>query len=113
MSPANPYQAPASRNVGPPPPPMGTTPPRGLPCRACGSPRTTADSSLRPRPSVLGFIFFGWLFLLARGAFSRRTETCLDCGSISRHKSPGSWVALAILLLLVLLIIAGLLREAA
>lgn len=93
----NPYQSPAPGDGGGD---GDAAPRRGRPCRACGSARTTRDSSLRPRPSVWFVIFFGWVFLLVRGACARRAETCLDCGTVSRYKSVGSWVALAVLLLL-------------
>jgi hypothetical protein len=60
----------------------------------------------RSRPNILFVIFFGWLFLLIRGAFAIRTDVCRDCGKVTRYKSAGSWVALAILMLLVLVVIA-------
>ena len=99
--PTNPYEAPQQREAAQD---GGSEPRSGRPCRVCGSLRTTPDSVLRPRPSVIFVILFGWLFLLVRGAFARRIETCRNCGAVSRHKSAGSWLALAVLILLLLLI---------
>ena len=79
----------------------------GRPCPACGSTNTTKDTLLRAKPSIAMVIFFGWVFLLIRGAFSMRTIQCHDCGAISRYKSAGSWVALWILISLILLIMVA------
>jgi len=43
-------------------------------------------------------MFFGWVFLLARGAFASRTDRCADCEETFSYKSVGSWIALAFLL---------------
>jgi hypothetical protein len=72
----------------------------GNPCMPCGSANTGSEFALRSKPSILMTICFGWLFLLIRGAFSKRTDRCRDCGAIHRYKSAGSWVALAVLVLL-------------
>ena len=85
--------------------------PQGLPCKECGSTNTTTDSVLRSKPSVIAVIFFGWLFLLIRGAFAMRTSCCRECGKTRRYKSLGSWIALWIVLLLGTFIIAGIFIE--
>ena len=85
--------------------------PQGLPCKECGSTNTTTDSVLRSKPSVIAMIFFGWLFLLIRGAFAMRTSCCRECGKTRRYKSLGSWIALWIVLLLGTFIIAGIFIE--
>lgn len=64
------------------------------------------DFVLRPRPSILMVMFFGWIFLLIRGAFSMRTCQCQDCGATHKYKSTGSLFALIILILLTLAIVA-------
>lgn len=84
---------------------------QGPPCRECGSSNTTTDSVLRSKPSVIAVIFFGWMFLLIRGAIAMRTSTCRECGASLRYKSAGSWVALGILVLLCALIGAGIMSE--
>jgi hypothetical protein len=76
----------------------------GRPCPSCESVNTSTDSMLRSRPSVLAVILFGWIFLLARGAFARRSSVCRDCGEVHRYKSVGSWIALVCLALLVALV---------
>ena len=85
----------------------GVDPPLcGKPCPACGSTNTMTGVLFRSRPSVLFVIFFGWVFLLIRGAFAMRTEQCRDCGATRRYKSSGSWVALAVLIVLALCVVA-------
>ncbi|NCQ36110.1 hypothetical protein GW813_13770 [bacterium] len=79
----------------------------GMPCPACGSRNTSEDSILRPSPSIIFVIFFGWIFLLIRGAFAMRTSLCRDCGEARRYKSAGSWLAMCILILLLLIFILG------
>ena len=90
-------QVPVAEVVGPSP--------CGKPCRECGSLNTTTDSVLRMRPSVLWVIFFGWYYLLIRGAFAKRTSVCRDCGATRRYKSVGSWIALGFLALIVLAVV--------
>ena len=79
----------------------------GPPCPECGSLNTSIDSVLRSRPNILAVIMFGWFFLVVRGAFSTRKSVCLECGSIHRYKSAGSWVALVMVVIMILLIVAG------
>jgi len=50
----------------------------------------------------LHFILFGWLGQLVKAAFSHRIDVCRDCGTSNRYKTTGSWIALAVLILLVL-----------
>lgn len=40
-----------------------------------------------------------------------RSDVCRDCGFVNRYKSAGSWVALAVLMSLVLLVILALITE--
>jgi hypothetical protein len=75
---------------------------KGRPCTVCGSTNTGRDFLSQPRPSILFVMFFGWIFLLIRGAFSHRTDHCKDCGAFNRYKSNGSLFALAVLIVLVL-----------
>ena len=79
----------------------------GKMCCACGSHNTGRDCLSDSRPNIVFVIFFGWLFLLIRGAFAVRTDVCRNCGEVNRYKSAGSWVALSILTLLVLAVIAA------
>jgi hypothetical protein len=104
----NPYQSPtpagSENNAG------GTAPVEarreaGRRCEACGSANTAAEQALRSKPSILGVIFFGWMFLLIRTAFSRCNELCHDCGAIRRYRSTGSKLALVFLVLVVFLIV--------
>lgn len=76
----------------------------GLPCVHCGSRDTTSDSLLNTRPNIFYFIIFGWFFILIRAAFSRHTYFCQDCGKSFAQKTVGSYVALTLLILLVLMI---------
>lgn len=72
---------------------------RGRPCAECGSPNTGDEVALRQKPGIVKVMLFGWVFLLVRAAFSRRTETCHDCGAVRLFKTPGSWLAMAFLVL--------------
>jgi len=73
---------------------------QGRRCLQCGSCNTGGESALRRRPGIVAVIFFGWVFLLMRHAFSRSTEVCRDCGAVSRFKTIGSWLALGVFMLL-------------
>ncbi len=86
--------------------------PRGVPCLECGSENTTRDSVLRGRSNVLWVILFGWIVLLIRGAFAKRISVCRDCGATRRYKSAGSWMAMVVLALLVLLVVMVILDPA-
>ena len=55
---------------------------------------------MKRRPGIAAVIFFGWVFLLMRYGFSRRTEVCRDCGAVRRFKTVGSWLAMIVFLLL-------------
>ena len=79
----------------------------GPPCQSCGSANTSVDSVLRPSPSILVILLFGWIVLLIRGAFAMRSSVCRDCGNVNRYKSVGSWIALVILVGIVALITAA------
>jgi len=73
---------------------------RGQPCLKCGSANTGTEVALRNKPGLLTVMLFGWVFLLIRGAFAMRNETCRDCGAIRRYKTTGSWLALIVLVLI-------------
>ena len=72
-------------------------------CEKCGSTNTSSDDALRTKPSIVAVIFFGWLFLLIRSAFSKRREQCYDCGALRIYKTTGSKLSMVFLLLLVLI----------
>jgi uncharacterized protein (DUF983 family) len=74
---------------------------RGGKCPTCGSGNVGRDELSRTKPSVLYFIFFGWVALLLHAAFAKRADRCRDCGAVHRYKTPGSWIALAVLIFLV------------
>jgi hypothetical protein len=93
----NPYDAPKQGSEGRETIPQA----RGGRCLECGSANTGRDELSRRKPSVLYFILFGWLSLLIHGAFAMRTDRCRDCGAVHRYKTAGSWLALAVLILLV------------
>ncbi len=78
---------------------------QGRICSACGSRNTVDSSVLRSRPSLLFVLFFGWLFLLIRSAFTVLTVHCRDCQVATRHRATGSKISIVILLLLVFLLI--------
>ena len=101
----NPYKAPEADADGQFPE-MAQVP--GRPCLACGSSNTGRSRVFRNSPNILLFLLFGWLFLLIRGAFAKRTEICSDCGAANSFKSAGSWVAMVILMILMLIVILGL-----
>lgn len=82
-----------------------------MPCPSCGSTNTTIDRFSRKGPDIVILLLFGWFFLLVGFAFSKRTDVCRDCGELNRYKSKGSWIALMVLLLLVVLAVAGLMLE--
>ncbi len=80
----------------------------GRPCPYCKSLKTHKDGFLHARPSLLYVIFFGWLFLLIRAAFTRRIDRCEDCGETNSYYSMGSRLALVCLVIIVLMIILDL-----
>ena len=82
-------------------------PSRAKACPSCGSLETRKEIALRPRPSLLMVFFFSWYYLLIRGAFGRARAHCLDCKHSFRYKTFGSWIALAVLVMLILLIWAA------
>lgn len=104
----NPYETPIANSEGNPEVSIVA---RGRPCSACGSQNTSRDSVLRSRPNILFVIFFGWVFLLIRGAFAMRTSQCRDCGEVHRYKSTGSWFAMSLLIILLLLCILAIMGE--
>ena len=79
---------------------------QGQPCPECGSTSTGADS-LHIRPSILATLLFGWIFLLIRTAFGKKTVSCQDCGASWSFRSVGNNLALAALLFIVLALALG------
>jgi hypothetical protein len=68
---------------------------------------TRQDKLSSRRLNILLFFLFGWLFLLIGAAFTKRADFCADYGEVSRYRTKGSWIAMVILILLVLLVVAG------
>ena len=108
----NPYQSPEPAKLDKQTGTLKSTLELGPPCPSCGSVNTSKDSVLRSSPSILAVIFFGWIFMLARGAFAMRSSTCRDCGEMNRYKSGGSWAALVVFVSLILLIVGSILTGA-
>lgn len=69
------------------------------------------DNLMRTSPSIVLVMFFGWLPLLVRGAFSKRSYRCLDCGATTCYKTAGSWAALCVLCVLVLCVVLGIVLD--
>lgn len=92
----DPYQAPQSIAESK----NGSSPP----CLHCGSLDTTNDQLLNTRPNIFYVIIFGWFVILIRAAFTRRSYFCQGCGNSFTRKTSGSYVALALLIILVLII---------
>jgi DNA-directed RNA polymerase subunit RPC12/RpoP len=74
-------------------------------CDSCRSKNTKIVEPLYPRLSIVKFWFFGWLYLLWRGAIKGKTLVCNDCGARRNFKSITSWIAIVLFVLLILLII--------
>jgi hypothetical protein len=71
-------------------------------CPKCKSTATSAADLARPGPNIFYTVLIGWLYLLPRIAFIPRAWICSDCGAYFRQRTPGSYVALILLILLVL-----------
>lgn len=111
----NPYQTPGdptANNPHPVPAADDVFRPSGRPCPHCGSTSTGKDTISHSSPSILFVIFFGWIFLLIRTAFSKQTDRCRDCGETNAYKSTSSKVALVVLIVLVTLIALGTMEPA-
>ena len=76
-------------------------------CGKCGSKNIEMHEPYSNRPNLIIFIVFGWLYLLIRLAFLKKTIVCVDCGEKSTYKSVGSWIAMGVLILLILLILTS------
>lgn len=111
MTPMDPYKPPKTAPGDPVAPEPAALGKRGRPCASCGSPNTGDEVALRNKPGILTVMLFGWVFLLIRAAFSKRTETCHDCGAIRRYRTTGSRLAMTFLLLLAALIALGFFAE--
>jgi hypothetical protein len=110
----NPYQppstpAPEPKQDAPPVPETDISVARR--CEKCGSTNVSGDDALRSKPSIVAVIFFGWLFLLIRSAFSKRREQCYDCGALRIYKTTGSKLSMVFLLLLVFIFAISLLES--
>jgi len=79
----------------------------GRPCPACGSRNTGQGVLSRQQADLVYLLFFGWLYL-TKIAFSRRTDTCRDCGSLFRYMTTAAWIALALVILFVLIALLAL-----
>lgn len=80
-------------------------------CKTCNSENVSTENLSKPGPSLFYTLLFGWLFLLCRLAFVSRRGICRDCGATIRYRTIGSYVALALVILLVLLLAWGLIIE--
>lgn len=80
----------------------------GKPCPECGSRNTSEKRSLRKKPSILGFLLFGWLLILFHTAFTRKSMGCLACGHGFHYRSVGNYLSMGILSLITLLILVDL-----
>lgn len=77
-------------------------------CATCNSENVSTENLSRPGPSLFYTLLFGWLFLLCRLAFVPRRGICRDCGATIRYRTIGSYIAMAFVALLVVLIVWGL-----
>ncbi len=75
-----------------------------IPCKKCGSTNTKNIKSLYYRPNGIYFLIFGWFYILARIAFTKKIIVCNDCGIENSFKTIGSWIAMATLIFLLSLI---------
>lgn len=80
-------------------------------CATCNSEDVSTENLSRPGPSLFYTVLFGWLFLLCRLAFVPRRGICRDCGAPFRYRTIGSYLAMALVILLVLLVAWGLIVE--
>jgi hypothetical protein len=78
-------------------------------CESCGSANIHRENLAQPGPSLVYTLLFGWFFLLLRLAFIPRSGICRDCGKSYRYRTAGSYVAMILVTLLVLLAVLGLL----
>ncbi|GAA5480951.1 hypothetical protein Hsar01_00156 [Haloferula sargassicola] len=99
-----PYQPPAAD-------PGDKLVPEGSACRACGSLNTSRPTVLKRRMGALQFLLFGWLALLIHTAFSKRIDRCADCGAECRYRTVASWMAMALLILIVVSMAAGIIDD--
>lgn len=86
--------------------------PSGRPCDFCGSRNTGEDRLSRVAPNAISLLLFGWIFLLIKAAFSRKTDLCRDCGQVNVYKTTGSKIALAALIAISVIIALYILQEA-
>ena len=98
----NPYAPPTtSLDTGEP------SPKEGRLCIQCGARNGVDVAVLSPRPSVLWVLLFAWPFLWVRLALKRKTVVCSECGDQSHSKTVGSWIALGLLVLTILVVVAS------
>jgi hypothetical protein len=74
-------------------------------CTACGSANTSAGNLLKPKTGFLGFLLFGWFFILIRGAFRKEEVLCYDCGITHRYRPPSARIFMGILIFIIGLIL--------
>ena len=77
-------------------------------CPACGSSNTATDVLIRHKSGSLFLILFGWPYLLVKGALSKVTAECRNCGTTFRYRTTGSWAALILLVVFFLWLLGGL-----
>jgi len=46
-------------------------------------------------------MFFGWIYLLLRAAFGKKTLVCSDCGAITSYRGAANWLALTLIVVLI------------
>jgi hypothetical protein len=76
----------------------------GRKCLTCGSTNLAKDMLTERRPSIFYFLLFGWFSLLVGSAFRKRSDLCEDCGALSFYRTPGSYLAITILIALIILL---------
>ena len=80
-------------------------------CPACKSVAFTRDDTLRERPSILGFLLFGWVSLLFSHAFRKQDVKCSACEHRFQVRSTGSILCLVILVILLAGIVVGVVSQ--
>lgn len=109
----NPYEAPKQTSEAKyEAAPVGKTLVLGRHCDFCGSCNTGEDRLSRVPPNPIFMLLFGWIFMLIKAAFSKKTDLCRDCGQVNIYKSTASKIALVVLIAMVAIVALTLLGEA-